>query len=106
MTKVELYTSRGCGACVNAKRMFDSKKVPYEEIRLGSSRRVDTEYQIRTNGSKTVPQIFINGEWIGGFEELLKFEKAGELDWRLGLCERPNRSFLRRFLRKIMGRIY
>ena len=85
MTKVELYTSRGCGACVNAKRMFDSKKVPYEEIRLGSSRRVDTEYQIRTNGSKTVPQIFINGEWIGGFEELLKFEKPenwiGALDY-------------------------
>ena len=106
MAKVELYTSRGCGACVNAKRLFDSKKVQYDEIRLGVSSRIDLEYQIRTNRSKTVPQIFINEEWICGFEELLKFEKAGELDWRLGLCERPKRSFLRRLVRKLMGRVY
>ncbi len=106
MAKVELYTNKGCGACVNAKRLLDSKGVAYEEIRLGSSRRADTEFRIRTNGSKTIPQIFIDDEWIGGFEELLKFDNANELDWRLGLSERPNVSLFTRIMRRLTGRIY
>ena len=87
MAKVELYTNRGCGACVNAKRLLDKKKVTYEEKRLGSTKRIDMEFRIRTKGSKTIPQIFIDDEWIGGFEELLKYDQADELDWRLGLSE-------------------
>ena len=106
MAKVELYTNKGCGACVNAKRLLDSKGVAYEEIRLGSSRRADTEFRIRTNGSKTIPQIFIDDEWIGGFEELLKFDNANELDWRLGLSERPKVSLFTRIMRRLTGRIY
>ena len=106
MAKIELYTNRGCGACVNAKRLLDSKKVEYEEKRLGTSRRIDLEFRVRTNGSKTIPQIFIDEEWIGGFEELLKYEKANELDWRLGLSERPQVSFLIRLFRKMTGKIY
>jgi glutaredoxin 3 len=106
MAKVELYTNRGCGACVNAKRLLDSKGVAYDEIRLGSSRRTDSEFRVRTNWSKTIPQIFIDDEWIGGFEELLKFDNANELDWRLGLSERPNVSFFTRIMRRLTGRIY
>jgi len=106
MAKVELYTNRGCGACVNAKRLLDSKNVSYQEIKLGSSRRVDMEFRRRTNGSKTIPQIFINNEWIGGFEELLKYEQADELDWRLGLSERPHVSFFTRLFRRLTGKIY
>ena len=106
MAKVELYTNKGCGACVNAKRLLDSKGVAYEEIRLGSSRRADSEFRIRTNGSKTIPQIFIDDEWIGGFEELLKFDNANELDWRLGLSERPNVSLFTLIMRRLTGRIY
>ena len=106
MAKVELYTNRGCGACVNAKRLLDSKNVSYQEIKLGSSRRVDMEFRIRTNGSKTIPQIFINDEWIGGFEELLKYDQADELDWRLGLSERPHVSLFTRLLRRLTGKIY
>lgn len=106
MAEVELYTNKGCGACVNAKRLLDSKGVQYEEIRLGSSRRTDVEFQVRTNGSKTIPQIFIDDEWIGGFEELLKYDNANELDWRLGLCERPHVSLLSRLMRILTGKIY
>ncbi len=106
MAKVELYTNRGCGACVNAKRLLDSKNVSYQEIKLGSSRRVDMEFRIRTNGSKTIPQIFINDEWIGGFEELLKYDQADELDWRLGLSERPHVSLFTRLFRRLTGKIY
>ena len=106
MAKVEVYTNRGCGACVNAKRLLDSKKIQYQEIRLGSSKRTDAEFHIRTNGSKTIPQIFIDDEWIGGFEELQKCEQANELDWRLGLSERPHVSVFQRLLRTLTGRIY
>ena len=106
MAKVEVYTNKGCGACVNAKRLLDSKKVEYEEKKLGSSRRTDVEFQIRTNGGKTIPQVFIDDVWIGGFEELLKFDKAGELDWRLGLCERPKVSLWTRIMRRLTGAIY
>ena len=106
MAKVELYTNRGCGACVNAKRLLDSKNVSYQEIKLGSSRRVDMEFRIRTNGSKTIPQIFINDEWIGGFEELLKYDQADELDWRLGLSKRPHVSLFTRLFRRLTGKIY
>ena len=106
MAKIELYTNRGCGACVNAKRLLDSKKVNYQEIRLGSSKRIDAEFHFRTKGSKTIPQIFIDDEWIGGFEELQKYEQANELDWRLGLSERPHVSVFTRILRTLTGRIY
>ena len=106
MAKVELYTNRGCGACVNAKRLLDSKNVSYQEIKLGSSRRVDMEFRIRTNGSKTIPQIFINDEWIGGFEELLKYDQADELDWSLGLSGRAHVSLFTRLFRRLTGKIY
>ena len=106
MAKVELYTNRGCGACINAKRLLDKKKVTYEEKRLGSTKRIDMEFRIRTKGSKTIPQIFIDDEWIGGFEELLKYDQADELDWRLGLSERPHVSFFTRVLRRLTGKIY
>ena len=64
------------------------------------------EFRIRTKGSKTVPQIFIGDEWIGGFAELLKYDQADELDWRLGLCERPSVSYWTRIFRRLMGKIY
>ena len=106
MAKVELYTNKGCAACVNAKRLFDRKGVPYEEKKLGTSARMDREFLMRTQGSKSVPQIFIDDEWIGGFEELLKYDQADELDWRLGLSERPHVSFFTRVLRRLTGKIY
>ena len=103
MVKVEVYTNKGCGACVNAKRLFDSKDVTYEEKKLGSSARMDREFLMRTKGSKSVPQIFINEEWIGGFDDLLRYEQANELDWRLGLMPRPRVNPLTKFTRFMRG---
>ena len=103
MAKVELYTNKGCGACVSAKRLFDRKGVAYEEKKLGSSARMDREFLIRTKGSKSVPQIFIDNAWIGGFDDLLRYDQANELHWRLGLEEKPNIGFFLRFTRFIRG---
>ena len=87
----------------SAKRLFDRKGVVYEEKKLGSSARMDREFLIRTKGSKSVPQIFIDDAWIGGFDDLLRYDQANELDWRLGLEEKPNIGFFLRFTRFIRG---
>ncbi len=103
MAKVELYTNKGCAACVNAKRLFDRKGVPYEEKKLGTSARMDREFLMRTQGSKSVPQIFIDDEWIGGFDDVLRYDGAKELDWRLGLEERPKLNLVTRLTRLLRG---
>ena len=41
---------------------------------------------MRTKNAKQIPQVFINGEWIGGFDDVVRYDRAGELDWRLGLA--------------------
>ena len=79
MAEVVIYTNRGCHYCVMAKHYLDSKKIQYIEKKLGKSRSVDQEFAVMTNNAKKIPQIFIAGEWIGGYEELLKYDNAGEL---------------------------
>ncbi len=106
MAKVEIYTGKRCGACVSAKRLLDSKSIEYQEIRLGLSRRSDAEFRLRTNGAKTVPQIFINDQWIGDSEALRKYDQAGELDWRLGLEPQPKISLAEKAKRFLMGEKY
>ena len=106
MADVEIYTNRGCSACVGAKHYLDSKGVSYAEKKLGKSKKIDSEFSIRTRGAKKIPQIFINDEWIGGFDELISYDRAGELDWRLGLEERPKVGFLKTLIRFMKGGKY
>lgn len=106
MAKVEVYTNKGCGACVRAKNHLDSKKVDFIEHRLGKSRRIDAEFSLRTKGAKSIPQIFINDEWIGGFDDMIRFDNNGELNWRLGLEPKPKVSFTTRILRYLSGHKY
>ena len=106
MADIEIYTNRGCSACVGAKHYLDRKGVTYTEKKLGKSRKLDSEFSIRTRGAKKIPQIFINNEWIGGFDELMNYDKAGELNWRLGLEEKPRVGFLKKVLRFMKGEKY
>jgi glutaredoxin 3 len=106
MADVEIYTNKGCPACVGAKHYLDSKGVSYAEKKLGKSKKIDSEFSIRTRGAKKIPQIFINDEWIGGFDELMSYDKAGELDWRLGLEDRPQVGILKTLLRFMKGEKY
>lgn len=106
MAEVEIYTNKGCPACVSAKSYFDRKGVAYIEKKLGKSRKTDLEFSLRTKGAKKIPQIFINNEWIGGFEDLIRFDKAGELDWRLGLNPRPRIGLFKSLIRFMKGERY
>ena len=106
VAEVEIYTNKGCSACVRAKHLLDSKGVSYTEKKLGKSKKIDAEFSIKTRGAKTIPQIFINNEWIGGFDELLSYDRAGELNWRLGLGKKPRVGLLKSFFRFMKGEKY
>ena len=83
--KVEIYTKMYCGFCHRAKRLLDEKGVEYEEydITLGGLKRA--EMLERKPDASTVPQIFIDGQAVGGSDELAALEREGKLDAMLGL---------------------
>lgn len=83
--KVEIYTKMFCGYCARAKQLLRQKGVPFEEydITMGGPRQA--EMQQRRPGATTVPQIFIDGEAIGGSDDLARLEREGRLDALLGL---------------------
>jgi glutaredoxin 3 len=79
MAKVVLYTTQFCPSCVRAKALLTHKGVPFEEIDVGRDALIRAK-MIEASGRRTVPQIFINGSSIGGFDELRALEEQGELD--------------------------
>lgn len=83
--KVEIYTKLYCGYCHRAKRLLKSKGVEFTEydITLGGPKRA--EMIERKPDARTVPQIFIDGESIGGSDDLAALDEAGKLDSLLGL---------------------
>jgi len=78
MARVEVYTTRTCPYCVRAKRLLEERGIPFDEIDVGDDDdlRVDL---IRRTGRRTVPQIFIDGKSIGGYEELYALDSSAEL---------------------------
>ncbi len=80
MTQVELYTTPICGYCARAKRLLEAKGVPYVEHDVMRDPSLRAEMIRRSNGGRTVPQIFIDGRPIGGCDDLMALERAGKLD--------------------------
>lgn len=80
MKQVEIYTSPICGYCVRAKRLLDAKGVAYVEHDVFSEPGARDEMARRKPGARTVPQIFIGDEAVGGCDELFALDDAGELD--------------------------
>ncbi len=79
---VVIYLTQFCPYCVMAKRLLERRGIDYAVFDVGPSpeaRRWITEQ----SGQRTVPQIFIGGESIGGFDELSDLDRAGELDPRV-----------------------
>jgi glutaredoxin 3 len=86
MAKVVLYTTAFCGYCARAKALLERKGVAFEEIDVTFSPEKRAEMKARANGRSTVPQIWINGQHIGGSDELLALDAAGKLDPLLGVA--------------------
>ena len=80
MPEIEIYTSSTCGYCKQAKKLLDSKNVAYDEKLVDANPQVIAEAVKRSGGRRTVPQIFINGQHVGGYDELAELDKAGKLD--------------------------
>jgi glutaredoxin 3 len=81
MPGIRVYTTRWCGYCVRAKALLDSKGLPYEEIQLDDDRAFRQTLHDLTGG-RTVPQIVIDGQPIGGYTELWRLAQSGALDER------------------------
>ena len=79
MAKIEIYTTPFCGYCARAKGLLDRKGAAYEEMDVMMDEKKRSEMRERSRRS-TVPQIFINGQHIGGSDELAALEQAGKLD--------------------------
>ena len=84
MAEVELYTTMFCPYCARARVLLERKRVAFTEIDIIEQPGRRDEMIQRAGGRTSVPQIFINGEHIGGSDELVALELAGELDGRLG----------------------
>jgi len=80
MAKIEIYTTRICPYCITAKRLLDSKQARFEEIDVTADSEQRAQMSARAGGLRTVPQIFINGEHIGGCTDLMALDRAGHLD--------------------------
>lgn len=80
MAKVEIYTAMMCGYCMRAIRLLESKNIAYEEIDVSLSAELRAAMRSRAGGKTSVPQIFIDGDHIGGCSDLYALENAGHLD--------------------------
>jgi glutaredoxin 3 len=80
MKTVEIYTSPFCGYCHAAKRLLASKGVAFTEIDVMSNPAQRAEMTRRANGGRTVPQIFIGGQHVGGSDDIHALDRAGKLD--------------------------
>ena len=85
MKKVVIYTGPMCNFCSAAKHLLNKKKIRYEEIDIGYDEKKREEMLKKSNGAKTIPQIFIEEKHIGGYVELKALENKGELDSLLGI---------------------
>jgi glutaredoxin 3 len=82
MPRIRVYSTRWCGYCVRAKTLLDGKHLEYEEILLDEA--PDFRRQLHElTGGWTVPQIVIDDEPIGGYTELWRLDRTGELDSKL-----------------------
>ena len=82
MSRIQVYSTRWCGYCVRAKALLDGKGIAYEEIMLDDDPAFRHTLHELTGG-RTVPQIVIDGTPIGGYTELWRLDKSGQLDQRL-----------------------
>ncbi len=80
MAKIEIYTKAYCPYCVHAKALLEKKSVDFTEIRIDLEPSLRAKMIERSQGSYTVPQIFINNNHIGGCDQLVALDANQELD--------------------------
>ena len=77
--RVTIYTTEPCGYCRTAKALLDKRGIAYEEINLARDPEGRAEL-VRLTGMMTFPQVIIDGESVGGYQELAQADRAGRLE--------------------------
>ena len=80
MKNVTVYMGPMCTFCDAAKRLLTKKNIPYKEINVALEEGEMEEMIKKSNGKRTIPQIFIEDYHVGGYEELRALENKGELN--------------------------
>jgi glutaredoxin 3 len=79
MAKVEIYTTMLCGYCYRAKKLLQERGAAFTEIDVMTDGKLRDEMRRRAGGRTSVPQIFIDGEHVGGCDDLYALDQAGKL---------------------------
>jgi glutaredoxin 3 len=79
MAKVTMYTTPWCGYCSAARKLLQTKNIEFEDIDVGMDAGLRREMTDKSGGT-SVPQIFINDEPIGGYDDMAALDKQGKLD--------------------------
>jgi glutaredoxin 3 len=79
MARVEIYTTMLCPYCWRAKKLLEERGAAYHEVDVMPDGKLRAEMRARSGGRTSVPQIFINGQHIGGCDELYALDRAGKL---------------------------
>ncbi|MBF0610236.1 MAG: glutaredoxin 3 [Magnetococcales bacterium] len=85
MAQVLIYSTTVCPYCVRAKALLKKKGVQYDEINLTEQPELREEMIQKAGGRRTVPQIFIDGNHVGGCDDIHALDAEGKLDPMLGL---------------------
>ena len=80
MKKITIYTGPICNYCDAAKRLLKRNSLEFNEIDISSGPEVLNEMINKTNGKRTIPQIFFDNEHIGGYVEIRELEKNNKLN--------------------------
>ena len=79
LMKILIYTTQICPYCTAAKQLLSSKALPFDEIKVDNNPYLRAEME-RLSGQNTVPQIWISGSHVGGYTDLVAYNRSGRLD--------------------------
>lgn len=80
MPRLKVFSTGTCPICEKTKQLLQKWGIAYEEVRIDLDMQGRREFTEKTNGARTVPQITIDGKWIGGFSELTELHMDEKLD--------------------------
>lgn len=79
MARVEIYTTMLCPYCWRAKKLLEERGAAFQEVDVMCDGSLRNEMRQRAGGRTSVPQIFINGQHVGGCDDLYALDRAGKL---------------------------
>ena len=88
---IRIYTTPWCGFCAAARKLLDKKGVPYDVVDVSTDKALRAE-MTELSGRQTVPQIFIDTQAIGGYDDIAALDASGKLDPMLGLNSPTNKG--------------